>query len=529
MAEAVEIISESIIKNVLSYSGEDCDLAVAVNPNDLTLQTAWSALKPGGCIYIEWIVSPFCTTRSIQNKLRNIGFQAITCYMPKPDPSTTPSHVWIPLGYKGVIDYYIRDICNPESGGLFEKLCKELRHVLWTLSPTLFTTFPWLISSGERNIKVCTVASKPIINGVIETTSNHIEYTDTEGKEVGKSPDTISNIITGCLNRAVLSNNSKKISMLMLTSRGGNEKVLIFVFVGLDMKPTIVIKIPRTNIPSLLLQNEALILKTLQEKFKTIEGVPKVLYVDYGSESAIVGETFISGVQLSNNLNKRNYRELSVKATAWLTDLAQQTKSSSPVDSKAKSKDDIIACFIESYRSELYPVHVKQINDILNSLDIKFRTFSHMDLGPWNILIKPDGGLGIIDWESGQLYGVPFSDLMTLLTCMTFQLENTYQSLKYRQTYLKMLDPSTFTGSVFKECSEYYAHKLDIPQCEIPAYRLLTWLINAELECSALRDIKDKVEVLASARKKNIYILLVKEELEHSLRSKRLYSASSSN
>jgi hypothetical protein len=43
------------------------------------------------------------------------------------------------------------------------------------------------------------------------------------------------------------------------------------------------------------------------------------------------------------------------------------------------------------------------------------RAIEHGDLGPPNLLQRPDGGLGVIDWETGRLDGLPLVDLIFAL------------------------------------------------------------------------------------------------------------------
>src|SRR5215831_2449121 len=54
LAEAVELISESVVDASFPDPPGDCDLAVAVNPSPATLRAAWAALRPGGGSYTEW-------------------------------------------------------------------------------------------------------------------------------------------------------------------------------------------------------------------------------------------------------------------------------------------------------------------------------------------------------------------------------------------------------------------------------------------------------------------------------------------
>lgn len=61
LAEALGLISEPPINSSQSAPApEDCSLAIGLNPNTRILRKARSALRLGGCCYVEWEVHQIC-------------------------------------------------------------------------------------------------------------------------------------------------------------------------------------------------------------------------------------------------------------------------------------------------------------------------------------------------------------------------------------------------------------------------------------------------------------------------------------
>ena len=509
MADAVKMISESTVTAESNYRGDECDLAVVISPDNATLKKAWSLLQPGGSIYIEWVLNPFSRIISIKRRLEAIGFRDITFYIPIPDPADFPSSVvWIPLAKHVVMDYLTKNSHENRNENVLKQLGKGLRQFLLLLSPELFISFPWLISSGQKKFKLCSIASKSSANDII-TKSTPMNNTEKGSFQIKNIPEIIQN----CLKNLNLHYQSKEISILMLTERGGFEKAIMFVFAGLSSKPAFVIKAPKTDEAESSLMREAEVLSALQKGLNAIEGVPKILFDGYKSGVSLIGESFIDGTPLSQIITQANYKELAMKMTIWLLELAEKTRTSSAQDLRTDYKNSILSRFIKSYKPVLNPMQIKQISDVLDKLELEYRVCVHNDLGLWNILIKSDGSMGIIDWEVSNLTGYPLTDLIMFLLWMSFQREGTYTSQQYSLYYRGILDSSTFTGKVFSECLEYYACKLMIPLEDFPAFRLLTLLIQADIEyphvLSNMRE-SDKVKMPLD---NGFYIQLIKEEL----------------
>jgi len=113
---------------------------------------------------------------------------------------------------------------------------------------------------------------------------------------------------------------------------------------------------------------------------------------------------------------------------------------------------------------------------------LPFLVCEHRDLAPENININSEGKIGVMDWEHSKLYGLPALDLIFFLThtCIDHKLEPNTKTLEER--YRKMIDPNTFTGTIYNECIDYYTTKLGIPHTAISNLRLMTWIVRAYIK-----------------------------------------------
>jgi len=510
LAEAVGLISEHTVMRT-NHEGNECDLIVAVDPDDITLKQAYSYLQPAGSIYIEWILSPISNIRFIKRKLEAIGFRNVAFYMPKPDPSDfPPAVIWVPLVQNVVVDYLTGNSRKYKKETASKRLLILFRRIIILLFPKLLTSYPWLASSGKKKFKICSIATKPI--GNIFTAINTSNTSATGSELIESIPD----IIEECLKNIGLHDKSLKTNILMLSERGGFEKVIMFVFTELDNKPSFILKLPKSDEAKLSLKTEEDVLYKLHQKFKVNEGIPKIIFDSNKSGLAPIVETFIDGVPLSNILTNDNYKSLSMEVTVWLSELAQYTKTLSNEDLKIDYKTNIVSTFIKFYESVLTPMQIEKIYDILGKLELGYRVCVHNDLGHWNILVKSNGSLGVIDWEISDLAGYPFTDLIMILMWMSFHREKERIDQYYLEFYREMLDSSTYTAKVTNECLEYYAYRLNIPLIHIPAFRLLTLLIQADIEYPHLISSMQESNKDTMCLEKSFYIKLIKEELLHS-------------
>jgi len=433
LKEPLTIISECVIDASTDLMDSNFELAVASEPNTEIIQEIFSALKPGGDCYIEWLLPPFARIRSLETKLAAAGFCNIESYIPIPNQIQLPAKIWVPLNAPEAIDYSLKLYFKGNGKKTF---IKRMRDIIWSLGPKPIAVFPWLLSSKPNNLLISTVAQKPALHP-----KNHQETKKlmlTEGEDIDNKP-------------------------------------ILFIFIKGEKNPSSVIKTTRVAKYAYELENETRTLKRLENQYPGLDGIPKVLFTDCSSGLFTVGETFIDGIQVSKIITKENYRDLAFKTTLWLIKLGMETKM--PNQSGTRLAHTMLSELITHLN--ISEEIAEETEPIINSLRFRYSVCGHRDLAPQNVLMDVKGNLGVIDWEDSSLIWVPALDLIFFLTLQNFYLENAWETGKYLEAYRNLLNPSTFAGGVFNECLNLYSSQFEIDFEDRKALRILaimTWL-----------------------------------------------------
>jgi hypothetical protein len=211
-------------------------------------------------------------------------------------------------------------------------------------------------------------------------------------------------------------------------------------------------------------------------------GVPRVLFCERQGESLVLGETVLTGLPLFTQLRRDNYRELALKATDWLVDLAGQPELEPRSAWWDRLVEPALQEFNESFGSILGQGSLQKARDILAGLGPLPAICEHRDFSPWNVMLADDGELVVLDWEGAELHGLPAMDLIYFLTYLAFFLDNALDSDFLKESYQAVLEPTTFTGRVFSECTARYASRLGLDPSTLRPLRLLTWIFHSRSE-----------------------------------------------
>jgi len=479
MADGTPAETAQLFSAITSYSGSDpghsdFDLAILQNPDDDELRYAVSVLRPGAACYVEWDVNVLFTPGRITKKLTDAGFDTVDQYMPKPDPDTAPPGTWIPLESSGAINYLLNSYYKSQS--VFRLAGKMFFRTLWSITPGLFIRFPWLISSGHRRFKVCSIARKPD-TGETESETNKFKNGLMEiarllpNEEGGtRSPKLRTMIISGGMNRL--------------------NKVILLVFSGETLVPSYVLKIPRTADSESALRNEAITLQALMHTHNMTNGIPRVLHADRRLGFFSVGETYIDGRILGEVLDRKNLPGFATKLTDWLILLARKTAAPLPEDWKGSHVSSLADVIDAAMPNSTHGKLVGKAIDALSGLEIPALVCEQRDFAPWNILVTADRQFGVLDWESSRLNGIPGLDLIYFLTYLCFYVEEAWTNEKALECYKKMLDSDTNLGRVWNDCFNFYADEVNLSPQSAKSLRVLTWITHLASVCGRLQNEK---------------------------------------
>ncbi len=456
LTRAARLISRKVSTTEAPENGS-CDLAIGTSPDTATLRSLWRALRPGGTCYTEWRGIETGGVRGVQQRLKRMSFEPVTCFSPWPRLNQGLPLAWVPLEAREPLRYLLGS-ADPEATWS-ERLASRLRRLRWIVQTRLGVGAP-----------ICIIARKPF---------------EMAGRRCGGGPsakrDFLEEIRLGW-EEWNLGPRPAALSWLLLTGgRRSVNKVVCLVFAG-SGPPRVVVKMPRTPESAAGLAHEAEMLRGLQSTGREIQGVPKLLLtVAQGSQFTTV-TTALNGVPLPTRLCRKSYREVALLGTEWLVALAGH----GPMLPVATWRDRLVGSTVENFEAMfgtvVDPKLMRESNAALDTLGSLPNLWEQRDFAPWNLLITPQQQLQVLDWESAEPQGLPLMDLVYYTSYLAFYLAGTRVSGRYRECYRETLEPGTFVGAVTRECQELYATRLGIPLAKMVPLRLLCWMLHSRSE-----------------------------------------------
>jgi hypothetical protein len=431
---------------------ENCDLAVAIDPDLLTLRSMRAALRPGGTSYTEWGSVRAGGAQGIRRRLEAAGFEQVRCYTPF--PSLRHCQMWLPLEGAGAIAF-------------FRKRPVSARRILHRLRLARARFAARVRLRLGLTLPICAVGRLPAGAG-------------------GAEPAALRSIRAGWTARG-LGTVPGKLSWLQLT--GGPRsisKIVGLVFREPESLPTAAVKIARVPESVEALRREAAALRWLEEKAPALPGVPRVLFFDEGEATAMLGESALTGIALSAVVRRRRFRELALQVTDWAAELALRTREANRSLGGASLAEAALEQFRVQFGPVLDPHSLGRTRAALTSLESLPTVCEQRDFSPWNILVRPDGDLVVLDWESADPHGLPALDLIYFLAFWGFYLDDAMRSGRFAESYRAGLASDSFTGRIQRECLTRYMNRLGLDLGLIGPLRILTWIIHTGSEYERL-------------------------------------------
>jgi aminoglycoside phosphotransferase (APT) family kinase protein len=451
LARGVALISDEVSSRHAIQPGS-CDLVVVVDPDVEALRDAWRALRPGGMLYGEWYRPSFGTPAKLGAQLRAIGYARVASYFAWPAPRRASSSFWIPLDVAGPRTYFLNT--RPRRSGVGRVGALSMR-AAWRLLLQLGAIRP-----------ICLVAERPA--GPASVGYGCVP-------EIGWSEDVLGPI-------------PERIAWLLLTGgRASTNKVAAFGFADAESQPRLVVKMARVPESGHSLEREAAALRAIHaSRAEGVEGAPRALSFSASRGTSGLGETVIDGEPLYRSLSATSFEALAQRGTRWLATLAAGVPAS-PVDEwRKRLVDGPFAVFERQFGSVMEPATIAAIRARLARLPDLPIVPEHRDFSPWNVVMTPGRGLGVLDWESAEPAGLPLMDLVYFLTYLAIFREGGSEPGRDRSAYARSLDPATETGRVVQSCIATYVEETGIPLATVDALRVLTWVVHTQSDYRAM-------------------------------------------
>jgi hypothetical protein len=479
LEQAAVAISDRVIESTTCASG-DCDLAVARNPSQSILQATWAALRPGGACYVEWTSPLTGGPAKIRQRLEAIGFTQVACYWPWPWPDRASTLYWLPIESPYVVQYLLAN--RARGRGLINRAGNKLLEVVWRLSLSLRLLVPLSV-----------IARKPPVAG-----------------------DTVLDVIRAGWSSWSSEPLPLRLDWMLLT--GGAKpinKVVGLVFAESARSPRLIVKLARVAESTAAIEREAASLRAVQAlRPDRVRGVPQVLFLQQWAGQTVLGETALTGRPLYTVLQRDTCRDLALKVTEWLADLADHAQSRPRSDWWERLIETTVDEFERNFGRVIDPAKVQATRASLATLGDLPLVCEQRDCSPWNVLIADDGELVILDWESAEPRGLPLLDLIYFLTYLIFFLDGAMESQRFIESYRAALDPATFTGRIVVECQQRYLACVGLDPIMLRPLRLLTWLIHSRSEYQRFAAERAGQPDLADLQR-SLFVSVWEEELSY--------------
>lgn len=442
LADAVASIAGEVVE--VSAAAE-CDLTVAEDPSPLVLAELRKALRPDGACYTEWR-APISDPRRIERALRAAGFANVTCYRPWPASAVLPVY-WVPLGAPGAAAYvgsrrWLR-------GGRVRRLIMGIRQRARDL---VRGRWPNPIGAIARS------GADPTSGG-LEPAAWLRENWGEWG--IGPVPQRLSTLLVTGGPRSV-------------------SKVVLLAFAEPSPIPLLAIKAPRVDAAAAGVRREGVALASLAARGSaSVPGVPRLLFHREVGGVPLVGETALVGRPLESILTRRNLATWSIGVTDWLAALPRSAQVLSAAHWRDVIVEPTLASFVELFGRVVDKGLLHESAGIVRAIGAFPALPEQRDLGPWNVLVTPTG-LGVLDWESAEVDGLPVLDLLYYLTYACFNVDRAQQLQSRIDSYRRSLDSSTRTGALRQACLARYLETLGLQSANLGPLRMLVWMIHAQ-------------------------------------------------
>ncbi|HWC49238.1 MAG TPA: hypothetical protein VG448_10195 [Solirubrobacterales bacterium] len=252
--------------------------------------------------------------------------------------------------------------------------------------------------------------------------------------------------------------NGAQSPMLLTGGHRSINKVVGLEFEPGTLRPPVATKFARVPEAEGGMEREAEVLARLAEERPEVEGIP--------------------------GFRARLRRSGRGGVTELLIELAGEGAAES---AKRTTIDEHLAFFEQHFGPALNPEQLAALRADAEAVAGLPVVCEHRDCSPWNLVLAARDLPALLDWESAEPEGLPGLDLVYFLANAAFVLDKALEDGTTRESYRRLLDPSTPYGTVAAAATARYCEALDLDPDLLPALRRLCWTIHCRSDYEHLR------------------------------------------
>lgn len=405
------------------------DVAATGFPTRLALTAALDAVRPGGEVVCIWhLPRPRAATRAAA-RLQRAGLHDVRVFWAGPVPHRPPQF-WLALESPEALAHLL-DLRPARSAG------QGALRVLWRAC-----------ARAGMLVPLCAIGRVP--GGGSEPPPDAIEAAFPAGD-----------------------------GQLLLT--GGHRsinKVVGLPFAIGGGEPQAIAKFSRVPAADEALACEATALRAIERDRPGVPGVPRLLAMGKRSGRHALAESAVHGKPLLAALSPASFEELATRVGDWLVGL-------SGGEPRERSEwwprlvGEPLARFERNFGDVVPADTLDALRRVLGEIGNLPEACEHRDCSPWNVVLDEHGAPGLLDWESAEPHGLPGLDLAYFLANCAFILDGALESGRTRESYERLLDPTTPYGAVAAERVAGYCGRLGLADEDFARLRLLAWVIHS--------------------------------------------------
>ncbi len=438
LAESAGVVAGEVVR---SAAAAQCDLAVLADPRGRDLESAFAALEPGGVLYAEWRRPQLGGEAALRRRLHAAGFEDPRCIFAWPLPARRAPVYWLPLRSPAAVAHLFAT--RPQRPGVRGALEARARVLGWRLARSLGA------------LPLSATARRP------------------GGPPPGGAG--LGEAIAGAL---AIPGGAGDCELLVLT--GGDSvlnKVVALPFTAAEPSPRAAVKLARVARSIGTLENERQVLERLTPA--AIAGIPRILATGRWGGSPLVAESLIEGQPLWRHIEAgKAVGPVLERATDLLATVATATAERGTQPFGGWRERVAHEARLSLTRHPTAGQVLEAAQALLGPLDDVAATLLHGDCTPWNLVVAADGSVGLLDWESSIVNGLPLFDLTYLLGHTAMYADGVADTPAEPESYRRLLDPTTPLGALRLRVERRYAEATGLPAHALRPLRIATWVFQ---------------------------------------------------